>query len=103
MTVVEYFNAQLEERQMSLAQLSRDIDGELLPNMLSMIRRGKVKMPRERIPSIAKALGVDPFFMWRMATQEYEPEEWTAFHETFGEVLTKNEAEIIRWYRRQKK
>jgi hypothetical protein len=98
LTVAEYFDAQVALRQMTLAQLSKDLDGVLKPNMLSMIRSGNAKIPLIHVGRIARALGVDAMFFMKLALQEYQPENWTAIQEVFGDqpVLTRNEIDLIK-------
>jgi hypothetical protein len=97
MSVAEYFDAQVNLRQMTLAQLSKDIGGVLKPNMLSMIRAGHTKVPLIHVGRIARALGIDPMFLMKMALQEYQPDNWKAIQEVFGDqpVLTRNEIALI--------
>lgn len=98
MTVAEYLDAQISLRQMTLAQLSKDIGGVLKPNMLSMIRAGHAKLPTIHVGRVARALGIDPMFFMKMVLEEYQPENWQAIQETFGSqpVLTRNEMDLIK-------
>lgn len=102
MSVAEYFDAQVALRQMTLAQLSKDIGGVLKPNMLSMIRSGNSKLPITHVGRIARALGVDPMFLLKMALQEYQPENWNAIQEVMGDqpILTGNEVSLIKAIRK---
>src|SRR6202051_1152482 len=43
------------------------------PNIISMIKRGESRVPLEKIPLLAKALGVDPAHMFRLAMEQYWP------------------------------
>jgi len=98
MTVAEYFDAQVTLRQMTLAQLSKDIGGVLKPNMLSMIRSGHSKIPTIHVGRIARALGVDPMFFMKLVLNEYQPENWAAIQEIFGSqpILTANEIGFVK-------
>ena len=61
------------------------------PNMLSMIRRGKAKLPFNKIPIVAKALDLDAALLLRTHLREEWPEFESVVFEIFGGVLTKNE------------
>src|ERR1035441_9580889 len=40
--------------------------GYAKPNIVSMFKRGECKVPLEKIPALAKALGVDPAHLFRL-------------------------------------
>jgi transcriptional regulator with XRE-family HTH domain len=70
------------------------------PNIISMFKRGESKVPLEKIPAIAKALGADPAHLFRLGFEVYWPNLAGLIEEVFGHQLaTKNEAEIFlnRW------
>src|SRR5690606_23967372 len=45
-------------------------------NMLSMIKKGKTRLPLERVPALAKALEIDPAVLFRVALKEL----WPGYH-----------------------
>ncbi len=45
-------------------------------NVISMMKTGEMRMPVERIPSFARATGIDPQVLLRTAMLEYMPETW---------------------------
>lgn len=65
------------------------------PNIISMFKLGKVKVPLDRIPALATAMNVDPAFMFRLALEEYWPDRLDAINTVMGTVASKNEAEIL--------
>jgi hypothetical protein len=51
------------------------------PNVISMFKAGKMKIPLERIPAFAKAMRIDPAPLLRVAMQEYFPAIWKILQE----------------------
>src|SRR5437870_4016001 len=44
------------------------------PNMIAMWRSGTAKVPLDKVPAAAKALGVDPALLFRLAMAQYWPD-----------------------------
>jgi len=65
------------------------------PNMISMFKRGDIKVPLDRIPSLAKALEVDPAHLFRLALEQYWPALNDTIHKIFGHIATKNEFKLL--------
>ncbi|PLC44473.1 hypothetical protein C0Q88_07280 [Ralstonia pickettii] len=67
------------------------------PNMVSMIKSGRAKVPIQKVGQLAKALNVDPVYFLQLVLREYQPETWEAIEGVFANqhVLTANEVEII--------
>lgn len=70
------------------------------PNIISMFKSGKTKLPLRVVPKLAKILKVDPKRMLRLAMLEYQPETLRAVEAVFGGVITKNEKAILDEIRR---
>jgi len=77
-----------------------DALGVMKPGVITMMRRGQVKLPLQQVPAIARAVDVDPAFMLRMALAEYMPEVFEVMVETFGKPLSENERLLVECYRR---
>jgi hypothetical protein len=70
------------------------------PNIITMFKTGATKLPIPRVAVLAKALGVDPIFLLRLAMSEYQPDNWAAIESILTQpVLTENELEIIQLVR----
>lgn len=65
------------------------------PNMVSMIKTGKARLPLERIPALAEALEIDAALLFRLALAENWPGYEHVVLRIFGDVLTTNEREMI--------
>lgn len=59
------------------------------PNVLSMIRTGRTKLPLDKIPAFARSLGVEPEPLLIAALQAYKPQLW----EVIDSVLLRNAGE----------
>lgn len=66
--------------------------GFVNPNMLSILKAGKSKLPLDRIPAIARALECDPALLMRLALdQAVGKTAAMAIVEIFGSPVTANE------------
>jgi plasmid maintenance system antidote protein VapI len=66
-------------------------------NFITMLKVGSSKLALERVPSLAKALDVDPEFLMRLALEQaYGFETSTAIIDLIGDKLTPTE---IAWLR----
>ncbi len=75
--------------------LSADV-GYDKPNMVTMIKQGKTKLPLNKVSLFAKSLGVDPIHLLRIAMEEYQPETLDAISKIIGQaIISENEMKII--------
>lgn len=100
-TVAQYLEMQFNLCGKSQIEIATEC-GFPKPNILSMIKQGKTKLPISKIAVMAKSLGVDPLHLFKLCMQEYEPANWEAIQETILKqpVITANEMEIIRVIRK---
>jgi hypothetical protein len=65
-------------------------------NVLSMIKAGSLKLPLDRVPSLATALECDPRLLFRLALeQDGNDTVAAATREIFGTVVSRNEVAWI--------
>ena len=69
------------------------------PNIISMIKQGITKVPIEKIPALAKALGVDRAEFFTLVMKTYNPNEYEVIVQTFGEPITDAERKIVKLLR----
>jgi transcriptional regulator with XRE-family HTH domain len=69
------------------------------PNMLSMIKNGKSRLPLQKVPALAEALEIDPALLFRSALSEIWPGYERVVLRIFGDVLTLEEREMIAFMR----
>lgn len=95
MSVADYINLQLEACGKAQYEVAREV-GFDKPNVMSMIKQGKTKLPLAKIGPMARALGVDPVHLFQLTLSEYMPETWEAIESIFDKKMpTANEFDVI--------
>jgi len=88
----------LEER-IKTSGVSQTEIAELLgydhPNVVSMFKTGRTKVPLEKIPALAEILGCSELYFMKLALEEYEPQLWMVIERVFGHLVSENEMDII--------
>jgi plasmid maintenance system antidote protein VapI len=98
-TVAEFIADRLAEIDKTQREIAEACGFET-PNVITMFKNGQMKVPLDRVGSLAKALDVDPAHLLRLAMQEYLPATWSSIEEILqSTVLTKNEVELVHKYR----
>lgn len=94
-TVAEYIELQINicgKKQMDIAREA----GFEMPNVVTMIKQGKTKLPFEKLGRFAKAIEVDAVYLYKLCMAEYLPETWVEIERVLSQpALTLNEIEII--------
>ena len=99
-TVADFIADRLAETDKTQRQVAQECGFEK-PNIITMFKNGSTKLPLNRIGRLAKALDVEPAYLLRLAMQEYMPDTWEAIEDVMqSTVLTSNEIDLIRAYRR---
>jgi hypothetical protein len=93
-SVANYLTHQLRLCGKTQKQVAAEVGYEK-PNIITMMKRGQTKVPLEKVPALARALGVDPVHFLRIAMLEYAPENWRVIEEAFGFVVTRHERELV--------
>lgn len=90
--LANYIATQIELCDKSQKQIAEE-SGFPKPNMITMIKKGDSNLPMARVPAFAKSIGVDPFFLFRMAMEEYHPDIWASIEEIMmsHNLYTENE------------
>jgi hypothetical protein len=62
------------------------------PNVIAMLKSGAVKLPLDRVPSLAASLDCDPRLLFRLALEQSgDTKTAQAISEIFGTIVTANE------------
>lgn len=102
-TVAEYLAGEIVKFGMPLTEVYEAVASNR-PTVLESIIVGTAKMPINKVAPLAKVLGIDPAFLLRMVMHEYMPETLAALDDlTPSPILTENERELIKAYRRAAK
>lgn len=100
--VAEYISMQLHLCGKSQTQIAEEVGFEK-PNVITMIKQGKTKVPLNKIGSMAKALEVDPVFFFRMVMNEYMPDLMDMIAAITNQpIITRNEMDFIHAIRSSK-
>lgn len=100
--VAEYISMQLHLCGKSQTQIAEEVGFEK-PNVITMIKQGKTKVPLNKIGSMAKALEVDPVFFFRMVMNEYMPDLMDMIAAITNQpIITRNEMDFIHVIRSSK-
>lgn len=98
-TVAKFIEQRLNKVDRSQSEIA-SIMGYANPNMITMFKQGRTKVPLSKIPQLAQALDVDPLHLLRVVMGEYSPETWTVLDSLIGEsIVTKSEMEVIKMMR----
>ena len=99
-TVADYLTAQIDLCGKPQQDIAKECGYEK-PNIITMLKQGKSKVPLGRVPALAKALGVDPLHFFSIVMAEYEPETWAAIQASVLKqpFVSANEMEIIKLVR----
>jgi transcriptional regulator with XRE-family HTH domain len=100
LTVAQYLTAQIAICGKSQLQIATE-SGFPKPNMITMLKQGKSKLPFARLGDVATSLGVDPLYLYKLAMNEYDPEAWAVIEPIISKqiILTDNEIELIKLIR----
>lgn len=66
------------------------------PNVITMIKQGKTKLPLAKVGLMAKALEVDPIYLLKMCLEEYQPDTWKEISPYMEDMVTADEMKILR-------
>lgn len=96
MSVAEFIELQIETSGLLQADIAKACEFEK-PNVITMIKQGKTKLPLAKIGHMARALNVDSILLFKMVIGEYMPDTWTAIEALYNQpMLTENELAIIK-------
>lgn len=93
----------IRSRIQSMGKPQKDIAREAgfdTPNMITMIKQGKTKLPISKVGPMAIALEADPVHLFQMCLEEYCPDTWKAIAPFMESALTREELRLITGFRR---
>ena len=98
-SVAEYLADQIEKSPKSQLEISEEAGFEK-PNIITMLKQGKTKIPLNRVGPLAIALDINPRHLLRRVLEEYMPETWRAVEESLGHlILSHDEEQLVRMSR----
>jgi len=72
-TVAAFLAREIDASDKTQLQITAEV-GFDSPNMISMVKQGRTKVPLARVGPLAQALGIDPAYLFRLVMQEYLPD-----------------------------
>ena len=94
LSVAEYLAQQIAICGKSQKEICEEV-GYDKPNIITMFKQGKTKIPIGKVPLFAKALGVDPIHMLRLTMLEYSPETWEVIETLLGSSVVSEGEQVI--------
>ena len=92
---VQYLAEKIKNSDKSQRELA-SLVGFQNPNMVTMLKQGKVKLALDRVPAMAQALKVDPVELFKIAlSQFYAPGDCAALLSIVEQSYSATEKEII--------
>lgn len=88
----------ISERIEASGQLQKDIAhkaGFEQPNIITMIKQGKTRLPLDKVGPLAKALAIDPLILLEMCFEEYHPRTWKAIAPYMASAITEDERKLL--------
>ncbi len=93
-TVADYLTQQINICGRSQKEIAEDM-GYDKPNLITMFKQGKTRLPINKVPAAAAALGVDPVHLLRIVMGEYMPDAWEVIENLFSGYLVSNEEKAM--------
>lgn len=98
-SVAKYLAQMIDISPKSQSEITAEI-GLDKPNIITMFKQGKTKLPIPRVPAMAKALNIDPIYLLQLVMQEYVPETWEVVSELLqNKLITQKETAILQMIR----
>jgi hypothetical protein len=86
-------------------KLQREIANEVgydNPNVITLFKQGKTKLPVNKVPAMAKALGVDQANLLRIVMSEYMPETWEVLSAVIGDrIMSEDERALLEMVKKE--
>jgi hypothetical protein len=98
-TVAEFITHKIRVSGKSQVEIASEV-GYDKPNIITMFKQGKTRIPLDKVGSLARALEIDPALLLEKVMGEYMPDTLAALQSVLdGLQLTQNERELIAAYR----
>ncbi|MGY4878995.1 hypothetical protein ACLUEY_14080 [Vreelandella aquamarina] len=68
-------------------------------NVITMIRKGRARVPLHQIMSLASVLKVDSIWFFKLVMSEYKPETLEVIEQCLGSLVTQNERRLLAVWR----
>lgn len=93
-SVAEYLSQQIAISGVPQTEIAEALKYDK-PNIITMFKQGKTKVPINKIAPLSKILGIDPVFFFRMVMSEYSPETLEVIESLIGKNIVTDTEQII--------
>ena len=86
------------ERIEATGQLQKDIAAKVgfdKPNMITMIKQGRTRLPLDKVGAMALALETDPRLLLQMCMEEYCPATWASIAPFLDPKMSEDEKKLL--------
>ena len=80
--VAEFLDNAINKSTKSQLQIAKE-SGFPKPNMITMIKQGRTKMPITKVILLANSLDIEPKVLLKICFEEYQPGNWQVIEEIF--------------------
>lgn len=90
--------ALIAERIEATGQLQKDVAAKVgfpKPNIITMLKQGKTRLPLDKIGPMARALETDPIQLLQLCMEEYHPTTWRAIAPFMESAFTEEEVRLL--------
>ncbi len=92
-------NSRINEIEKSQWEIAQECGW--LPNVVTMVKLGQMKLPLDKVGVLAKAIGINPGILFWMVLREYAPDTLEAIEtEVTGLVVHPHELAVLAAYRK---
>jgi transcriptional regulator with XRE-family HTH domain len=92
--VARFIQRRIEETGQTQKDIAFKVGFEK-PNIITMIKQGKTRLPLDKIGLMANALETDPAQLFHMCMEEYQPATWKVIAPFMEGALTKDELRLL--------
>jgi len=94
-SVADYLTQQIALSGKPQKEIAEELNYDK-PNIITMFKQGKTKLPLNKVSPLAKSLGLDPVHLLRIVLLEYAPETWEVLSAILGSAaVSENEVNTL--------
>lgn len=92
--VAHFIENRIEEAGLMQTDIAKKV-GFDKPNMITMIKQGRTRLPIDKVCLMANALEADPIQLLKLCLEEYQPNNWKVIAPLVDSALTKEEVQLL--------
>ena len=92
--VASFISSRIQTIEKPQKDIAREA-GFKKPNMITMIKQGKTRLPLDKVGPMALALDTEPAALFKMCMEEYHPETGKAIAPFMESLMTEDERRLL--------